>query len=316
MSTGPERLSYVLPLALADTGRPGSDLERAALLLETFSRCAHPDEVAALLLITRPQDRPAIEALARRFPLVSAVLDETEVCASLRSQPPTFHEFPSGNHGWYRQQLVKLGAARLLDTPFYMTLDADVIFVRRYRVRDIVRDGRAVVNAQRASDYFTLFTDTVSVATIRVREERDARAAAVTGFARTGSWFYGETPALLSTSVVRSLLAHLDGLSAEAWDKYLVMHLPWTEYSLYMAYAEGTGQFGRVHASGHPNAILRFADSLWYPPEAYRTPRTVDTWHWQPRREADAIAVVAQSYLGYDVAAIRSRVQSLQAHAV
>ena len=32
--------------------------------------------------------------------------------------------------GWIRQQLVKLGCARLLKTPYYLVVDADVLYVR------------------------------------------------------------------------------------------------------------------------------------------------------------------------------------------
>ena len=76
------------------------------------------------------------------------VVSETEICPELAADPDTFHEFPKRNKGWYRQQLLKLGAATHVGSPFYMTLDSDVIFTNEFRPDDLIHDGRSVINVQ------------------------------------------------------------------------------------------------------------------------------------------------------------------------
>jgi hypothetical protein len=40
--------------------------------------------------------------------------------------------------GWFVQQLVKLSIARIVSSPFYLTLDADVMCVRHTEYTDLV----------------------------------------------------------------------------------------------------------------------------------------------------------------------------------
>ncbi len=46
--------------------------------------------------------------------------------------------------GWIRQQLVKLGCARLLKTPYYLVVDADVLYVRNITSTTLFKQSECI----------------------------------------------------------------------------------------------------------------------------------------------------------------------------
>jgi hypothetical protein len=306
-------LSFVLPLALAGTGRPGSDLERASLMFESFERCFRADQIASFLVVTRPQDLDAVAAHLRSIGVLDSVdlISETIICPELAMDPPSLSEFPTPNHGWYRQQLVKLGAARRLASEFYMTLDADVIFTMPFTAPTLIRQQRAVVNTQTREDFFHRLTDYAAESSCEIRLGRDQRARDILGLTRTRDCFYGETPVIYNTALVRGLLDHLEASSHTSWASHLLAQIPWTEFALYYTFAEATGAYATHHVDGGCDAVMRISDSLWCPPDDYRVPRALDNWIWSPAPAEDGVAVVVQSYLGYKIEDIRARVRQL-----
>ncbi|MGO9566820.1 MAG: DUF6492 family protein [Desulfomonilaceae bacterium] len=53
-------------------------------------------------------------------------VDEDEVIGGL-----TFRSFSGRRWNWYFQQILKLGAADLVKTPYYLAADSDTVFLRR-----------------------------------------------------------------------------------------------------------------------------------------------------------------------------------------
>jgi hypothetical protein len=312
MRTGGETLSFVLPVALGHTGRPGSDLERMKLLLDSLSGRLDPRHIDAFLVITRPQDFEAVSACVRSsvFRDVARVIDENSICAELAADPDTFHEFPTLNKGWYRQQMLKLGAARHLSGDFYVTLDSDVVFTQPFVPSDLISDGRSVVNTQTPADFKRLFTHRMAEDSTNIRLGRDQRAEELLQMKRTERWFYGETPVVLSVRLARDLLAYIEQQSKQEWAPWLLENTPWTEYSLYFTYAEGSGQLHKYHRPGDLNSVFRMTDSLWYPADDYRTPRSLGDWSWTAPPSREGIAVVVQSYLGYEPRAVREKLRA------
>ena len=43
--------------------------------------------------------------------------------------------------GWVKQQLVKLGCAQVIKTPFYQILDADIFAVHQFSAKDLFETG-------------------------------------------------------------------------------------------------------------------------------------------------------------------------------
>jgi hypothetical protein len=113
-------LTAVLPLRV-DAQRRTSDLDRLErLLLPSFERFWQHPETLELLVIVPPGNLERLEArVGGRGRVTIRVLSDDAVCPTL-----------SGKFGWHKQQILKLAAANVVSTPWYLTLDADVMLRR------------------------------------------------------------------------------------------------------------------------------------------------------------------------------------------
>ena len=170
------------------------------------------------------------------------VIAETELVPELRWISP--NRFG----GWYVQQLIKLSAARIVSSRFYLTLDADVVCVKQIAVTDLVQHGRGIAN--------------VSDARRDVHRTWYEWAEKVLGFPRSGR-SHGVTPAVLGAEAVQQMLEFFEerlrpnAIRAEA---YLVSQWPWTEYALYYTYLEQVGLFDTYH---YPATVRTYQNNVW-----------------------------------------------------
>lgn len=310
-----QRLVFVLPIALSNTGRDDSDLLRAQLLWASLDRYFNKSDLERLIIVSPARDLPVISQAAAPFQgsLRIDVVDENDICPELATDPVTLNKWPKPNTGWFRQQLIKLAIHRYIETAFYITLDCDVLFVRNFSVRSLIKDGRADVGVLRSGDFEHTFRTDVAEHEVSVRYARMRHAEGVLGMRRPAvclNQWYGETPVILSRDVVSGLVDCIEEKWQKPWRSALLEHLPWTEYCLYFLYAEASGLFERYHAPAGPDCVLRFSQSLWQPSEKYLSPRDLANWDPQEVFDVDkeGVAVVVQSYLGYPVSGIAQRV--------
>ena len=135
-------ISAVLPLK-AYGRRYIDDPGRCHILLTSLATFAPDDMFEDIFVVVPARERAHAEALRRDWqslPLI--VIDEEEILPTFRDHPLTL------NAGWYRQQLVKLCAANLSKTEFFITFDSDVILTKPICVADIVRDGKALLEPE------------------------------------------------------------------------------------------------------------------------------------------------------------------------
>jgi hypothetical protein len=252
-----DELDAVLPLT-------AKDVERAQILFRSLERFFEP--LATCFVVTPDGDAAAVR---RRVPRERyTVLAESEVIPEIAYFHATarlrrkLHLVGPPIHGWFVQQLVKLAIAKRIATAFYLTLDADVICVRQTRYRDLVREGRALVQTSPPN-----------------HPEWNDDAERVLGLPRSGRQ-YAVTPAVLSPGAVAALARHLEGRVPErlrqlaaripyprvgdvlaSWRSFLLRNLPWTEYALYHTFLERTGLFDTYHALGGEDAI--YGNAVW-----------------------------------------------------
>jgi Family of unknown function (DUF6492) len=252
-----ERLDAVLPLTIADAERAQILFRSLEALFEPLGRCyvVAPDEDVHRVRRVVPHARYSVVPESD----VVRELGYFRTTAKLRQ---TLHIVGPPIHGWYVQQLVKLAVAPRLATPFYLTLDADVVCVRPTRYDDLVRDGRGVVQMAPPN-----------------HPEWNDDAERVLALPRSGRQ-YGVTPAILSKDAVAELSRHLGnrvdarlrrlarrlpaGRSRElvaSWRSFLLRNLPWTEYAVYHTFLEGTGRWSAYHVDGGTDAI--YSDCVW-----------------------------------------------------
>ena len=260
-STSPDsgwRLDAVLPLT-------ATDAERAEILFRSLD--AHFEPLATCHVVAPDDDVAAVAVHVPRNGRY-VVLPESEVIPEIGYFSTTarlrgrFRIVGPPIHGWFVQQLVKLAIWERIETPFYLTLDADVICTRPTGYEELVRGGRAIVQTSPPN-----------------HPEWMDDAERVLGLPRSGRQF-GVTPALLARSAVEALSRHLAGRVdprarelaawlrarrarqvAASWRSFLLRHLPWTEYAVYHTFLEATGLFDRHHVVGGDDAI--YAHSVW-----------------------------------------------------
>lgn len=308
-------LTFVLTLALAGTGRPGSDLVRAGILFDSVLRYVPCGDIADFLIVTRPDDIREVSCELERYQGVCRlkILDETKVCPPLLRNPDTTNNWPEPNIGWFRQQIIKLACHRLIRTPFYMALDSDIIFKKPLKVNALLPDNKAVVNTETFGYYTSLYDEVTAEHERRVKLARYKDAERVLRCKRPQEHrpiWYGETPVVLARDIVASLTQYLQRVWARPWQDVLLEQLPWTEYPLYFLYAEISGLLNRYHKLAGPDAVLSLSQSLWWPPERYQDRRCLDTW---PVRQifdptSPGVAVAVQSYLNHDPILVRRTV--------
>lgn len=307
-----DALSFVLPVALSGTGRPGSDLDRLDMLLSSFLANFQLAAVGSFTVITRPDDFAVVRERLRSFTQIPSIqlINECDLCPELNADPETIDSWPVSNKGWYRQQLLKLAWSEHVRTEFYMTLDSDVLFTKPFSPSTLIRDGKSLVNTQSFADYATLWVPATAREEAQIRLCRDQDSERILRMSRTDRTFYGETPVILNTGIVRDMLSHLESLSSLNWLEYLITQLPWTELSLYFTFAEASGLFDRYHSKGDFDAVLCMSDSLWLSREHYKDGRDLSSWRLH-QTGSESVAVVVQSYLGFSCGAVRARAAEL-----
>lgn len=251
------RLDAVLPLTAHDVERAQILFRSLEAFFEPLGTChvVVPDEEVAVVRPRVPGERYAVVAESDVVPEISWFRNTARIRARLRIVGPPIH-------GWFVQQLVKLAAADRVQTPFYLTLDADVVCVRPTRYEDLVPGGRALVQTSPPN-----------------HPEWNDDAARVLGLPRSGRQ-YAVTPALLRGDAVAALARHLAGRVdprarelalwlprgrprqiVASWRSYLLRRLPWTEYAVYGTFVEATGLFDRYHVLGGDHAI--YGNGVW-----------------------------------------------------
>lgn len=249
------KLEAVLPLL-------ARDLDRARLLDRSIER--YLPQLERCWVVVRSAERRAIGRVLShpRYRLIS----ETDIAPECRYYPK--------QSGWIKQQVLKLAMAEWVTTPFYLTLDADVVCLRRIQDDELVRGSRG-----RGVTHQMIHPEWYEAAAWHLNQPVVADEYAV-------------TPAVLHTETVRALTQHLTrragsrapgwrrilyrlsrhvsclpvlGRSLMAWRLYLLRHEDWTEYSLYYTFAQATRAYERHHFQ-RPELLISLR-SLWFEQE-------------------------------------------------
>jgi len=256
-------MDAVLPLLLRD-------LPRFELLYRSLRRQVRG--LDRILVVVPDRELEQVRAGLPSGELELRLLPEFELVPELR----VLTRLP----GWYRQQLVKLEAARLVQGDFYLTLDADLIATRPVDLEEVCAGGTAPC--------------AVTHRDLHPRWYEGAEALIGSRLPRQGI-SHAVTPTILHREAVAALTQHLDqrwtlgryssglrGLKQrlghayvavggagelrgklQPWRLLLCCSRPWSEYSLYYSFLEWSGRFERYH---HETAEALYATerSIWF----------------------------------------------------
>ena len=276
-----QSLDIVLPLKVG--ARPGSsDLDRFnLLLLPSFDRYFSDMSALRFTLIVPRED---MDLVARQVALLASydvvLLCEDELCPDLRDMP--------GN-GWFRQQILKLAAARLSGSAYYLVLDADVMLKRACSLRDWFPNGRPFLQRGDVQSHWDWWMASRRVLASRVELSERSRVMGV-----TPQFLHRETCLELHEAI-----ASRNG--ATSWERFLMgsTDIPWTEYTLYWLYVMERGTARELYED--PGFGRPLSEGIW---------KRIQLNRWSLGRlfRSDSWFVVIQSNLGLDARMVHKRI--------
>lgn len=254
------------------------DCERFGLLARSLER--YMSDLGTLWIVVPSDAVRDIQRQVAHVKLPLRVIAETTWAPGMERLPL---------RGWYKQQLVKLVASSFVSSPFYLTLDADVLCTRKVNYTDLVPNGKARCYVMQQADH---------------QDWYDGAEAALGLTAARRNVLHNVTPVVWSTEGVQKTVSHLNqralhrkwskgqrGLrqrahalfrnntfrnnTAPPWMNYLAPATPWAEYALYFTYLEATGQFERYHVESDV-CIYDIERSLW------KNTKTLEGWDPRP----------------------------------
>jgi len=235
-----DAMTAVLPLRIR-AQKKTSDLDRLErLLLPSFVRFWRYPERLEFLIIVPPGDVNDVKArVARQSRFSIRVLSEDTVCPAL-----------SGKLGWHKQQIIKLAAARVVPTTWYLTLDADVMLHRAASPDDLIRDGKARFHPLEAARHWEWWMGSKSILHSPVQLHPDMVMMDV-------------TPEILHRDTTLELLAEIGKRNQAARPEQFLFEtqqVGWTEYSLYWLFVLERGLQDKLYRVAGP-----LYEGAWHP---------------------------------------------------
>ncbi|WP_380786292.1 DUF6492 family protein [Sphingomonas sp. R86521] len=252
------KISAILPLKTK--GRHyAENVARCDILFSSLRHFTDPSLFDRILIVVPNDELEAAQHYAKAwsdFPV--KVMDESVHFAM-------FREFsaPHQIRPWHRQQIIKLAAAGLIDTEYFMVFDPDVFALRAFDEATLLPGGKALTHYQPRAREARYWEASGTLLGQDPHLERDA------------IWW---TPALLSATICRSLHHRLEEQHGEPWMRVLLSRymVDWTEYTLYWLNAEREGLLDRFHTPPAPGMPELHADeSVWF---AGRDGHGLDRW--------------------------------------
>lgn len=232
-------MEAVLPLKISGDWSD-HDLTRARILLYSLETFWRGTGRLRLNVIAREQDT---DVLAQAF--VSDVIDiaivpELEVV-------PELAEFPNA-HGWYKQQVIKLAAHKLVQSDIFLTLDADLVCSKSFDEATFLLGGRLLADWEPRDVHPDWWRDSAHVLGIDpILEGQGIKP----------------TPVILSTAHCREMMSFLDGRSNKSAHTFLLGSKGWTEFTLYNNFLDMTGQMAATYLTAEEMKAGRHAVRSW-----------------------------------------------------
>ncbi|MDP2400719.1 MAG: DUF6492 family protein [Actinomycetota bacterium] len=306
------QLTFVLPVTLKEGQRLGSGGWRSSPddgaplrlrfgIASLFAKFDLRDLCELLVLCPADEldDVAALVATVTDDPRVQ-IVPELDVC------PDIVHAvdpLTGSIRGWYVQQMLKLAVAERVTTPFYVTLDSDVVCLQPFSSASLVTGGRGVCGFETIETYEALYTPGFAIREWENKERRMVTSAELLDYERDGRYrgrYPAETPVLFSTQAMRDMCAHLSGRHSRSWSMVLAESVGWTEMGLYFEYLEMAGRLEKLYEICGPNRVLHVEGSVWHASERYRHPRPYDAAHFERVIAEGGLFVAIQSWLALE----------------
>lgn len=257
-------MDAILPLRTSG-GYSGHDLQRARMLVRSMERFWTGKRPLVLWIIASDTSAGQIEKSLHSKRIQIRIARETEVL-------PRLVDYQAAP-GWYKQQVLKLAAHAIVNSPFYLVLDADLICVQPFSDEQLVVGGKALTDWEPKSIHADWWRGSGTV------------LGQTDGIETFG---LSVTPEVLSTHVCDKLLKHVARLHQMDWCDVLLQNPIWTEYTLYCLFATREGYIDQFHHSrewmeGNRKAI-RSPQNVWHKAD-------FETWQPENAFSPDSIGI-------------------------
>lgn len=240
------KISAILPLKTK--GRHYADnIARCDILFSSLRHFTTPETFETILIIVPHDEFEAAQGYAKAwsdFPV--QVVDES-------IHMTAFADFNQRHQirPWHRQQIIKLHAAELVPTEFFIVFDPDVFATHHFTGDTLVRDGKALTYYKPRQAEPHVWHESAKLLQLDPNMDRN------------GIWW---TPAILSRTICRSLHRRLEELYSTDWMRVLLANytLDWTEYTLYWLNADRAGLIEQFHLPDGTRPFLHAEESVWY----------------------------------------------------
>lgn len=348
----PERATLLaerqLTLVLLANAEDKEGFPRLESSLEALAAFAQPSSIAELLLVTPATQRATFEAhpTLGRLPFAWRLVDDggllSQSSAYFKRYTPKREWAERGGRGvGYRlQMLLKLAAAAVVSTEFYITLDCDVVLAQPLSFASVVSDGRALVQGE-PWPYARRHDIGWWAAADRLLRAGGCIVQHAAGDQQGGAWertlrgaTIGVTPAVLSRSMALRTMARIEEVHAgrwwgAAWDEILfrlLLQAPeqhnWSEYTLIWTAGcewradDGSSALERLHFARRGDEGAQGGKAL-YSEDGFEWG---DWESWQPEhafgKEAPALFAVLQSNSGVSPGWANERIAPFLAAAI
>lgn len=259
-------IGAVLPLKA--TGSYGvDDLNRAHILFKSLSVFAEPGLIQEFYVVVPDSEVELVkETFARWQDIPIIVVAESTLLPELNNYPKM--------RGWRKQQLIKIAAANLMKSQFYLTFDADIVALKTLTKDKLIIDGKALLQYEPRSRHPKWWKASARLLKMSAKVGDTSKGMSV-------------TPAILATDICKALMSELTPKNgkktwAEAicdlhvpshprnWRLSSFLKLKWTEYSLYYLCAHKKGLINRYHVDAETIEVPQrfFTEGGW----------TFDSW--------------------------------------
>jgi hypothetical protein len=279
-------ISGILPLKISGWkgGRRSEDLWRSDILLSSLARFCDSGLFRDIFVVVPADEERAIRSsLLHCKTLPITVICEDDIVPRLRA-------YDVG--GWTRQQVIKLSVANLVNTEFYLTLDADVVLCKKLAFDHLVIEGKGLMDPSPKTEYPEWWLGSAQVLGISIDLGTPGMAI---------------TPAVLSRVICRQLKDDLECQHRRHWADVLLSQVSarWSEYTLYYLTAERHGLLNKFHTlSGKGTRRLFCLSNIW---------RDADFDSWDTARcfseDDPGFFAVLQSITGISARRLRDRLR-------
>jgi hypothetical protein len=237
------KISAILPISITKYGE--LDHKRFKILLFSLQKCQAQNWLERIYVITPGSQKKIIEKECRDIDFIQInVLEEDEL----------FSEFQKYNYWGYRKQmLIKLGAIKLIENEFFLTLDSDLICLQKIHLNQLIIDSKALLTYQNKNVHIDWWESSAEILSVSLDVHSPGMSV---------------TPAILSKTICGYVIEEIESKFQQSWISVLMeIERFWTEYSLYFLCAQKRNCLTHYHLDSLDDRNTRLIDdeyTVWF----------------------------------------------------